>query len=188
MPAGVLIAGTEDFRRTAAKLRAAGRGDLTKKLTRGMRAAGRDAVEDAQRAVKAVHSEGVRGGGGQARAAFAVGRSRKPTERVRRGAFRRRGLRDTTARTVRIEAVASPHAGRVVIKSDPKRMPRDQRTLPGHLDSGKWRKPVFGNKKVWRGQTATPPGWFSKTVPPHGPRIREAGDRVMQDVLDELAR
>jgi hypothetical protein len=187
MPVRVEIKGTEEFRRTAAKLKEAGRGDLVRELAKGMRTEAKPAVEDAQRAVRAIASSGSRGGGGQQRRAYTVSRARKVTEATHWRAFRHRGLRDSAARATKAEVRTGGRSARVRIRVNARQMPRDQRLLPGHMDTGKWRHPVMGNREVWVTQTTTPPGWFTRTVPRHGPKIRRGGEKVMDRVLQRLA-
>ena len=173
MPVGIRITGGEELHRVAARLKQVEGGkQVLRELTATMRRSAKPALQDAQRAVLGIQSAGIRGGGGQARRAFAESRARRLTAGVKQRAFAGRGLRMTTSRSLRTVVRTGARSASVRIEADPKRMPRNQRTLPGHMDTGKWRKPVFGNREVWRTQTVTPAGWFSDTVPRHGRRIQ----------------
>ena len=185
MPVSLQIVGAEELHRTAARLKQVEGGrQVLREMTRSMRATAKPAQQDAQRAVRSLHSAGVRGGGGQQRRAFTESRARKLTEATKRRAFRGRGLRTTTASALRTVVRTGARSAVVRIEVNKSRMPRDQRELPGHMDTGKWRHPVMGNKKVWVTQTAAPPGWFSDTVPRHGPRMRDQA----YDVIDDINR
>ncbi|RKT49361.1 hypothetical protein [Saccharothrix australiensis] len=197
---GFHVAGTDAFRRAAADLRAAGRGDLTRKMTAGMRRAAAPVVTEMQDRVRGVSTRTVRAGrrlattrtgrrGGasarQARAAHALRTRRRLTDRARITAHRRSGLRDTVARATGATASTSPTRAAVRIRAAQARMPADQRKLPRHLDKGRWRHPTFG-RAPWVTQVVTPE-WFSGPRRRHGPRVRTAAHAVVIDVLHRLA-
>lgn len=185
MPVQLQIRGAEELHRTAARLKQVEGGkQVLREMTRSLRTTAKPALQDAQRAARGLHSAGVRGGGGQQRREFTEGRARKLTEATKRRAFRGRGLRTTTAGALRTVVKTGGRSAVVRIEVNLARMPRDQRTLPGYMDTGKWRHPVMGNRNVWVAQTATPPGWFSTTVPRHGPRMRDQA----YDVIDDINR
>jgi len=186
VPARVELQGTRDVKLAAAKMRAAGRGDLVKKMTREMKAAAKPAQVAVQREVQSLASKGSRGGGGQARRAFDVARSRKASERVRQRAAVRRGLRQTIARATRIEASTSKRSARLRIRVNRQMLPPSQRKLPRLLNRGKWRHPVHGSPQ-WVDQTATPPGFFDRPAARYAPGIRRGALVAVNDVLRELA-
>lgn len=186
MVARIELQGTADVRIAAMKLRAAARGDLVKKMNRGMRDAAKPAQTAVQSAVQTVASRGSRGGGGQARRAFNVSRSRRASEAVKVRAAKHRGLRISVARAVRIESSTGARSVRLRIRVNRQMLPPDQRKLPGHINKGKWRHPVHGTD-TWVEQTVTPPGFFDRPTAQHAPRIREGAVTAVNDVLDELA-
>jgi hypothetical protein len=49
------------------------------------------------------------------------------------------------------------------------------------INTGRIRHPVFGNRRRWAQQTATPL-WWDKTVRAHQPRITREVERVTDDV------
>ncbi len=100
MPARVEIRGTAEFRAVAAKLKAAGNGELRRQLGRDMKAAAEPVVTAMRQAVLATEAAGVRGGGGQQRRAYTVSRARRASELVKRRAAAGRGLRATVGRTL----------------------------------------------------------------------------------------
>lgn len=187
MPARVEIRGTRDFRVVAGKLKAAGNGQLRRELGRNMREAARPMVTAMQQAVQATESAGVRGGGGQQRREFTLGRAKKTTELIRKRAAVGRGLRSTVARTLRIKMTTGARSARVEIRSDTKLMPAGQRKLPRHMNTGRWRHPVMGNRDVWVGQTVTPPGWFDRPAGRGGRRIQNAARDVVNDINRKIA-
>lgn len=197
MTVAVQILGAEELRRTAAKLKQVDNGKrIRRDMTRELRGAGDDAVEAARRAVGALASTASRGGGGQARRAFTVSRSRRPSERLRTRAFAGRGLRLTTAAATRTVVRTGRASASVRIEVNRSRLPHNQRELPRHMDVGSWRHPVFdwrlpgrhpgghGRGKVWVTQTVSRPGWFSDTVPPYGPTAA----RRSYDIIDRVNR
>ncbi len=203
MPLKVEIRGTAEFRATAAKLRAAGQGAVVREMAKKMRETAKPAVEAAQRSVTATEASGSRGGGGQARRAFTVeqaGRRRAVSEATKRRAFKQRGLRATVARTIKAKVKTGARSAVLQIRSDAKRMPHNQRSLPEHMNTGKWRHPVFNRKlaggphgrghgrgKVWVTQTVTPPGWFDRPMSVHGRRVHKAAISVVDDINRKIA-
>lgn len=51
---------------------------------------------------------------------------------------------------------------------DKGRMPPDLKNVPEQLNSGRLRHPVFGNKRRWVNQYASPP-WWNTVVRQHTP-------------------
>jgi hypothetical protein len=49
------------------------------------------------------------------------------------------------------------------------------------LNEGRLRHPVFGNRRRWSQQNATP-GWWDRTVASHTPRMTREVERVVDDV------
>ncbi|TCO47298.1 hypothetical protein [Actinocrispum wychmicini] len=187
MVTSVTVAGTEEFRRLAVQLKQAGRGELRRELARAMREAAAPVVQDAQERVRSLPVVGVGGGasGRAARAAHALGRRRRFTDRAKMRAHERAGLRTTIARAVRAQVSTSGASARVRIQVNKNALPPDQRTLPDHLNTGKWRHPVFGDRDVWVTQVA-PPAWFDDAMQSGGPRVRQEAFDVVERFLDRL--
>lgn len=60
-----------------------------------------------------------------------------------------------------------------------------RRALPGKIDEGQWRHPVFGNRNAWVSQRGQP--WFGVTFDRHRTQIRRAVlDAVTDAVRAEL--
>lgn len=141
----------------------------------------RKVLLDEAKNVKAAQAEAVQGldvSGARGRSAsirragFALARATKGdvskvTTRRLRSTIKRSGLRDSAARALKIEyrerATSSrPFLG-VRIRMSASSMPPDQRRLPKHMNYGRWRHPVFGDRDAWVTQTALPVGWFDET-------------------------
>jgi len=183
VPGHPRITGTDEFHRTARKLKEAGNGKLTREMGRAMRAA----AEPAQAAMKQeVQTLNVsRRGGASARgvrAAHALGKRKKITENARMKAFRNSGLRSTVARSVRTKVSTTARSSSVRIRAQQSLMPPSQRKLPRLMNKGNWRHPLFGQRGRWYEQTTPPPGWFDRPAEIHGPRIRERAVDVIDDI------
>ncbi|MEV0085261.1 hypothetical protein [Saccharopolyspora sp. NPDC050642] len=188
MPARVEITGTADLRRAAADLKAAGDGRLRREMGRQMRTAAQPAVDGAQNNVRAIASTATRGGGGQARREHAMSRVRNRTERATRTAFEGRGLRASIARAVRVQMSVGGRSASVRIRTQTRHLPKDQRKLPSHLNDGRWRHPVFGNRDRWVTQTARPAGWFESAMRRHGPKVRQGAVKAVNDIISKIAK
>jgi hypothetical protein len=156
-------------------------------MAKRMRTAAKPAVEDAQRSVRALATKSSRGGGGQARRAFAESKARRKSGAVKRRAFANRGLRNSTARAVRTQVKSSKRSATVRIRVQGSLLPPDQRDLPSYMNSGRWRHPVMGNRRVWVTQTTSPRRWFDAPMSRHGGTIRdravEAVDQIQRDIV-----
>lgn len=189
MPARIEMKGTAEFRETAAKLKAAGNGQLSRKMAREMRSAARPAVNDARQSVRSLSSSADgRGGGSQARAQHTASRSRSKSERGRDKAFAGRGLRETVARAVRVQVSAAARSASMRIRVQTRHLPPDQRTLPRRMNEGRWRHPVFGNRAAWVTQVVNPKGWFDRPMRKHGRKVRDEAVSVVDDINRTIAQ
>lgn len=68
--------------------------------------------------------------------------------------------------------------------------PKNQlRTLAKINDSGSWRHPVMGNRKVWVAQTYGPSGgWFDEPIEDDLPRFRKAIEQAIEKTASEITR
>lgn len=189
MPVRVQVRGTAEFRAVAAKLKAAGDGVLRRELAKNMRAAAQPVVTAMQQAVMATDAVGVRGGGGQRRREYAMSRTRATSERVKKRVAAGRGLRATVGRSLKTKVSTGGRSARVEIRSHAKLMPPDQRTLPNHMNVGKWKHPTFGSWKATKAvtQTVTPPGWFDRPAKQGGGKVRESAVDVVNDINRKIA-
>jgi hypothetical protein len=94
------------------------------------------------------------------------------------------GLRESIARAVQMQVRTTGRFGGVRIRVDRRQLPPAQRTLPGHLDEGRWRHPTFGHRP-WVTQTARP-GWWTQTVRRNTPRMQAQIRRVLDDIARRI--
>ena len=108
-----------------------------------------------------------------------------------RGAGRRGGpsattrpLRATIAGAIRISVRTSSSPGaRVWV--DKSLLPPDLKNMAQTINTGRVRHPVFGNRRRWATQTASPL-WWDRTVQRHTPRMTSEVARVVDDVRRQL--
>lgn len=167
------IEGARRFRDLSRDLKDAGRKDLDRKLRRELRKAGKPAVEDVQRAVKAAPVKGTRGGG----------------KRERGG----RGLRAAIAAATQVSTSTSSTNPRIRIRVAASRFrsASSPATLPKYFDGelarfSRWRHPVFGDMSTWVTQPSH--AYFYVTLHRHEDDFRRGIEAAMDDVVDELAR
>ena len=165
MPGDIRILGTGQLLDLQRKLRTAGHENLRSNMQRRIRRAAeplRDDLQDSIRSLNIVspgRKAGKRGGP-------------SPTTRP---------LRATIAEAIRISVRTTGDPG-AKVWIDRSRLPPDIKNgLIKQLDDGRLRHPVFGNRKRWAQQDA-PPGWWTKTVRQHTPRMEREVARVVDDV------
>lgn len=99
------------------------------------------------------------------------------------------GLRSSIANSLVLTVSGGGANPAIKIRAVPGRMPgHNTGSLPAAVDKGYWRHPVMGNRKVWAGQAATPPGWFTKTGPKHFNEVQTAMGKVIDQFTVETAR
>jgi hypothetical protein len=168
---GVQGLGQAELARLAARLREAGRGDLRRQLDSRLRSAARPLVTELKGAIRSTPVSGARGGGGRQRARHV--NAALPT-----------GLRESIAQAVTLSVRSTGRYGGVRIRVDRQQLPRSQRSLPGHLDTGRWRHPTFGHRP-WVTQTARP-GWWTQTVRRRTPGMQAQVRRVLDDIARRI--
>jgi hypothetical protein len=95
-----------------------------------------------------------------------------------------RPLRRTIAGAIRISVRTAGNPG-AKVWVDKGRLPPDLKRMPGVLNEGRVRHPVYGNRRRWVTQTATPL-WWDRTVRTHTPRMEREVARVLDDVRRKL--
>lgn len=96
----------------------------------------------------------------------------------------RRPMRATIAGAIRISVRAGSNPGaRVWVDKD--LLPKDLRNMPSVINTGRIRHPVFGNRRRWAQQDASPL-WWDNTVRRHQPRMRAEVERITDDVRRSL--
>lgn len=133
---------------------------LRKDLRTNMRAVLEPVRDQAREAVKAMPSHGH--AGPNLRAAVA----RKTVVEVRL-AGRFTGVRVLTRKTPNLRAF---------------------RSAPRHINAGKWRHPVYGNRNKWVTQKSGAKNWFDGTVRKHMPKYSRAVQAALDDVAKRIAR
>ncbi|MER7807924.1 hypothetical protein [Streptomyces sp900116325] len=160
----VQILGTGQLLELQRKLRAAGHENIRSSMQRRIRRAAEPLRDDLQSTIRDLPIRGTARGSGKRGGP-------SPTTRP---------LRATLAEAIRISVRVSGNPGaRVYV--DKGRLPPDLRNMPSVINDGRWRHPVFGNRRKWTQQTA-PPLWWDKTVRRHTPRMTAEVARVVDDV------
>jgi hypothetical protein len=110
-----------------------------------------------------------------------------PPRRTRQGgpSPTTRPMRATIAAAIRISVRTSAGSAGARVWIDRSLLPPDLRQMPAALNEGRIRHPVFGNRRRWVQQNATPL-WWDRTVRSHTPRIEREVGRVLDDVRRRL--
>lgn len=148
--------------------RQAGRRDLLKDVSAGIRAELRPVVGEIRQVVRAQPSHA------------GVKRSRRSVQE------RPRGLRDAVARGVQMKVNLSGRQIGVRLRVDPRHFPDGQKDLPQLLEGTRprWRSPNWGRDE-WKTQHPHP--YFFDTIRPHVPRVQAAVLREFDQLARELA-
>ncbi|MGY1498539.1 hypothetical protein ACW4TU_18400 [Streptomyces sp. QTS52] len=169
MVADIRILGTGQLLELQRRLRRAGHENIRASMQRRSRRAAEPLRDDLQDAVRSLDI------GSQGRGSGKRG-GRSPTTRP---------LRANIADAVRI-SVRTTGAPGARVWLDKGRLPADIPVgVVNRLNEGRLRHPVFGNKRRWAQQTATP-GWWDKTERAHRDRIAREMERVVDDVRRQL--
>jgi hypothetical protein len=165
----VQILGTGQLIELSRRLKAAGGPRLKANFARRIRHAAEPLKDDLQSTIRglSITSQGRKSGkrGGPS-----------PTTRP---------LRATIAGAIRISVRTGGSPGaRVWV--DKALLPRDLRNMAATINTGRIRHPVFGNRRRWTQQNATPL-WWDKTVRAHMPRMQREVARVLDDVKNQLS-
>jgi hypothetical protein len=150
------------------RLRAAGGENIRSSMQRRIRRAAEPLRDDLQSAIRGLNIR-------------SQGRRSRPGGPTTDG----RPLRETIAAAIRISVRTGSNPG-ATVWIDKSRMPPDYESIPGQLNKGRLRHPVFGNKRRWVNQYASPP-WWDQTVRSHRPRMESEVARVLDDVRRRLA-
>lgn len=168
MTGDVRILNTGSLLELQRRLRAAGGENIRSSMQRRIRRAAEPLRDDLQDTIRGLdissrgRSSGKRGGP-------------SPTTRP---------LRATIADAIRISVRTSGNPG-ARIWIDKARLPDDIKKMPAAINTGRIRHPVFGNRRRWAEQTATPL-WWDNTVRSHRSRMESEVSRVLDDVRRRL--
>ncbi|MGQ5580913.1 hypothetical protein [Streptomyces sp. ECR3.8] len=169
MPQNIRVIGTGQLIELQLRLRRAGHENIRSSMQRRIRRAAEPLRDDLQSGIRSlrISSQGRKAGkrGGPS-----------PTTRP---------LRASIARAIRISVRTGGNPG-AKVWLDRSRLPDDiPMGVVNRLNEGRLRHPVFGNKRRWAQQNATPL-WWDNTVRAHQPRIAREVQRVVDDVRRRL--
>lgn len=165
----IRVTGTGQLLELSARLRRAGHENIRSSFQRRLRRAAEPLRADLQDGIRHldIRSQG-RGSGKRG--------GPSPTTRP---------LRAAIAEAIRISVRTGGSPG-ARVWLDKGRLPPDiPMGVVNRLNEGRLRHPVFGNKRRWAQQTATPL-WWDKTVRAHQSRITREVERVADDVRRRL--
>jgi hypothetical protein len=97
------------------------------------------------------------------------------------------GIRRRIARVVEVDVSTSagnPRA-RFVVRAE--RL-GNASNVPYHLDSGRLRHPLMGDREHWANQWATPTGWFYKTITDRRPKFEDEADKALDRTREAIER
>lgn len=153
------VRGAEQLRELGVALKGADK-DIKRELQRGFREAGKETVKDIKAGVLATFPN--RGGLANIAARSTIGLR----------------TRFTGAQAgIRLQAVGKKGKGITT------------RSLQSIDDSGTWRHPLFGNRKVWVGQSdSSAAGWFTEESEQHAPQIRADLVKAMNRAAERIVR
>ncbi|MFG2670853.1 hypothetical protein [Streptomyces sp. NPDC048445] len=164
----VRILGTGQLLELQRKLRAAGHENIRSSMQRRIRRAAEPLRNDLQDTMRGLSIQSAGRGSGRRGGT-------SPTTRP---------LRETIASAIRISVRTSGSPGaRVWV--DKGLLPRDLKSMPQTINTGRIRHPVYGNRRRWATQTTTPL-WWDKTVRRHTARMESEVARVVDDVRRRL--
>ncbi|MEV7240459.1 hypothetical protein AB0N92_04235 [Streptomyces sp. NPDC093248] len=167
MPRDVRILNTGSLLELSRRLRAAGGENIRQSMHRRIRRAAEPLRDDLQSTMRGLN---IRSQGRNSR-----GGGPSPNGRP---------LRATIAEAVRISVRTGGSPG-ATVWLDKGRMPPDLKNVPDQLNEGRLRHPVFGNRRRWVNQYASPP-WWDTTLRQHRPRMEREVARVLDDVRRRL--
>lgn len=164
------LTGAADLRRLAAQLRDEGRRDLRNQLGDRLRRSARPVRDDLRAAIQAVPIRGS--------AARGTTRTRQRTRPSPDGP-----LRANIASAITASAILHGNSAGARVFIDYSKIPVRQRSLPKHINSGRWRHPTFG-RSPWT--TSYGREWWWPTIRPHTDRINRDTARILDDLQRRL--
>lgn len=159
------ITGTGQLLSLNRRLRAAGHEHIRQSMIRRFRYAGEQVAEDLRREVRSLS---IRGTG---------------STRSGRGMRTSPPLRPEIAAAIRVSVRTGTFPG-ARIWLDRSRMSAGRENLPARTNEGRWRHPVFGNRRVWTTSTSRP--WWEPTIRRNEQKMRDAAQLVLDDIERRL--
>jgi hypothetical protein len=150
------------------RLRAAGNENIRSSMQRRIRHAAEPLRDDLQSTIRELN---IGSGGRRTRPG-----GPSPTTRP---------MRATIAEAIRISVRTTAGGAGARVWIDRGRLPADLKGMPAAINTGRIRHPVYGNRRRWVQQNATPL-WWDSTVRAHTPRIEREVARVLDDVRRRL--
>lgn len=182
----VRTSGADDFKRLAAKFKAAGANGaaVRKATTKAVQRRLSRITEEQKSGALGMNVKGVKSTGGTRRRQgfHEAARLRGRNVRARKGGY---GLRASTARGIKSKVNYTGRRLGARVYVDPSALPPSQRKLPRYLDRPKgWRHPTFNNRTArgWVTQYGEP--YFSRPISRH----REAVVREIKNDIDQVMR
>ncbi|MEV3946973.1 hypothetical protein AB0K57_04825 [Streptomyces halstedii] len=159
------IVGTGQLLELQRRLRAAGHENIRRSMQRRIRRAAEPLRNDLQSSIRGLSIQSAGRGAGKRG-------GRSPTNRP---------LRASIAQAIRISVrTAGDPGARVWV--DKGRLPPDiPMGVLARLNEGRLRHPVYGNRRRWAQQTASPL-WWDRIIRQHTPRMTSEVARVVDDV------
>ncbi len=168
MTRDVRILNTGSLLELQRRLRAAGGENIRSSMQRRIRRAAEPLKDDLQSTMRGLNIRSQGRGAGKRGGA-------SPTTRP---------LRATIAAAIRISVRTGGNPG-ATVWVDKGRLPPDLKNMPKVINEGRIRHPVFGNRRRWTNQYASP-SWWDATVRRHTPRMEREVARVLDDVRRRL--
>lgn len=165
------LTGVADLRRLAAQLRDEGHRGLRDQLGARLRRSAAPVRDDLRAAIQAVPIRG------------SAARGTNRTRPQRRRPSPDGPLRAAIANAITASAVLHGSSAGARVFVDYSKIPVRQRSLPGHINSGRWRHPTFG-RSPWT--TSYGREWWWPTIRPHTDRINRDTARILADLQRRL--
>lgn len=100
----------------------------------------------------------------------------------------RAGLRASIARGMRVTYSDRGKEAKATVKTTAASMPPDQRRMPRLVNYGRWRHPVFGNRKTWVTQRSSRVGWWVQTAEKELPAVMVDMSKSLDAIAEQIAR
>lgn len=177
--------GGSDFAALASKFRAAGKDGaaIRKALTKTIQTHLARITDEQKSAIMAWKTGGVTGRGGHRRKAFTEAKARRKLEAGHKTRARKtHSLRSYIKGAIKSRVAYTGYKLGAKVYVEPSALPPSQRKLPKHVDSLRWRHPVWGHRDRWVTQHGTP--YFSGPIKRHREQVR----RDVQAAVDQVMR
>ena len=162
----VRIVGTGQLLALSRQLRSVDRRDIHRSMERRLRYAGERAAADMRNDVQGMRIWGT----GSSRSRARSGPNARP-------------FRQEIAGAIRVSVRTGSYAG-ARIWFDKSRMSEDRKNLGARTNDGRWRHPVYGNRRKWTTQFSQP--WWEPALRRSRAQMERAGQEVLSDIRRQL--